>query len=537
MLVICCHNVDHHVSDISPPILTNLSTQKPQQRLLSYSSETTCLISPDDEYGGEENGNVSAHAEGSGGTISGADLDEVQPMSIVCGDSGGWLLDEVLEALDQGKSTGGGCTNMAARFSTEDAPDGTTSAEPPLSPTSIPEEDEAEDDETSDRKRLWLATSGKKQLDGYGKVYKEKEVKQLSASEAKMLNEIDRLADKLSSKALDKERDRLQEERRKLGLPDEWNENGDRNSAERSPSPSSDTMKRQLIRKFRRSSPNGGSSPSSQKPTFTDSLAMKCDGGELRISPEAENAYKTLIEGKGAASNAVLLPREERDDPQRPSVEEDRDDASVTEDETNPLRMLRNEGANVVRRFNRQGSGRRQQLIEKPTPPVRRKFQDSNGSSKALHDGKSPQEPSAFVNPAHETNGGGIKSPLDQNESVLENRIVKKPPPPPVPPRSSPRMDSNRNGVTPPEKNEKVKPVAPAIPPKPKFANSPPGKTRGNKPEIAAAEKPIDSTPVMEERKRNEDTCPSFTLDDVNKYDLLNFVLSGLPESRKAEER
>lgn len=239
-------------------------------------------------------------------------------------------------------------------------------------------------------------------------------VKPMSASDAKMLNDLTTLAGKISEKALTKERERQE----KLVHPDE------EVKSERSPTA---TLKLKL-QKFRRDSP-----PLEERKKFTDSLPRT---NAIRISPEAENAYKSLIDAKPTAP--TLIPAE---------------DASWQEN--NPLRLLRNDGTALVRSF-RTGSTRK---LECPPPPRRGAALPATAHAPPIPP-KSFKSDKSSILPAVEKSSmipieKSFMIPVEKRSTlpqVSTNGATPKSPPPPVPPK--PKIisghgasDSTSNGL------------------------------------------------------------------------------------------
>lgn len=198
-----------------------------------------------------------------------------------------------------------------------------------------------------------------------------------------MLDNLTSLAGKISDKAWTKDRERQE----KFLRPDA--DEDSMASGREKWSPTSNIRSKLNKLKLRENSPL-----SDERRAFCENLPRS---NPIRISPEAENAYKSLIEAKSSAPTMIPL------------------DAEPEED--NPLRMLRNDGTALVRSF-RAGSGRRQ--FDCGPPPPRKQPQST----------APPIPPKTF-----KTDRSSTLPPSMPGQQSTATQGRDKSGPPPVPPK------------------------------------------------------------------------------------------------------
>ncbi|KRY85101.1 Tyrosine-protein kinase PR2 [Trichinella pseudospiralis] len=351
-------------------------------------------------------------------------------------------------------------------------------------------------------------------------------VKPLSYNDSKMLVDLTNLAVELADKAL-----RVENERLKQIV----------NDAQHQQNHCSSTTAGRDSPKFTDQNSNG-SSPSSAKKWLTDSLRKlsrerdSVEGdiptfcsrlppqGEVKLSAESESAYKSMVEcvdseccddtdtvANGGdvlkTSTASTSLQSESGEPltvekaaqqskeHQDWAEEQLNDAAEEEEETNPLRLLRDGGPELLKRL-RSSTGRRTGKILLA--------QSSNDDCKKKAAAASPPPP---VPPRLHRNGiGGSGQSLDEESGKI---VSKKPIPPPVPP-----------------KNVSCKAIVRAM--RDQFENN---RTKFTLPSVD-----VMSQSVVLPSKVSSTTNKklSFTMESVDKYELLNFVLSALPAEHRS---
>ncbi|KRZ14986.1 Tyrosine-protein kinase PR2 [Trichinella zimbabwensis] len=345
-------------------------------------------------------------------------------------------------------------------------------------------------------------------------------VKPLSYNDSKMLVDLTNLAVELSDKAL-----RVENERLKQIVSD----------AQHQQHHCSSTTAGRDSPKLTDQNSNG-SSPSSAKKWLTDSLRKlsrerdSVEGdiptfcsrlpphGEVKLSAESESAYKSMVEcvdsecgddndtvANGGASTSLQSESAEpltvekavqQEEHQDHRAEEQLNDAAEEEEETNPLRLLRDGGPELLKRLRSSTGGRRNGKILLA--------QSSNDDCKKKTAAASPPPP---VPPRLHRNGiGGSGQSLNEEGGKI---VTKKPIPPPVPP-----------------KNVSCKAIVRAM--RDQFENN---RTKFTLPSVD-----VMSQSVVLPSKVSSTTNKklSFTMESVDKYELLNFVLSALPAEHRS---
>ncbi|VDP08418.1 unnamed protein product [Soboliphyme baturini] len=312
-----------------------------------------------------------------------------------------------------------------------------------------------------------------------------------------MLSDFTHLANELSGKALRHENELLQQTVLRLNGEEE--------------TPTCLPLAAPLKRHF-------SSFEESEKNTFCSRLPPK-EGIEL--SEEAKQAYKSLIECHGSVK---IVEHSSVSAPVKTSLSEKRAgicQEKLAEEEAgmSPLRLLRNDGTSLVRRFRNSGRGR------------------ATDSSEVLLL-KNEQLPSK------NSDYGSDSAPSETSASSTSSDL------PPLPPRcfksqagvadSHAVVDADKLRVPPvPPKTRSCKEAFIGMQVQRNNSGNAVTSTSTILPQHSAAEEENAEFTVDDQHRMAKevtsscDHVPNFTMEGVDKYELLNFVLSALPRDQR----
>ncbi|KRX25233.1 Tyrosine-protein kinase PR2 [Trichinella nelsoni] len=341
-------------------------------------------------------------------------------------------------------------------------------------------------------------------------------VKPLSYNDSKMLVDLTNLAVELADKALRVENERLKQivsdaQQQQQQQQQHWSSTTagrdspksiDQNSNGSSPS----SAKKWLTDSLRKLSRERDSVEGGDVPTFCSRLPPQ---GEVKLSAESESAYKSMVEclddsdcgGDGLTKVSAASLRSESGEPttvgkcaqqgehghhrleQEPAAEE--------EEETNPLRLLRDGGPQLLKRLRSNG---------RPVGKIPLAAQSSNDDDR--NQASPPPVPPRLLH------RGGIGG--GSGQSLVDEDGGKKPIPPPVPPKTVSCRGIVRAMRDQLEKN----------------------RTEFTVPSVDVMSQSVVGMPSKAASTKNKKL--SFTMESVDKYELLNFVLSALPAEHRS---
>ncbi|KRX83727.1 Tyrosine-protein kinase PR2 [Trichinella sp. T6] len=338
-------------------------------------------------------------------------------------------------------------------------------------------------------------------------------VKPLSYNDSKMLVDLTNLAVELADKALRVENERLKQivSDAQQQQQQHWSsttagrdspKSTDQNSNGSSPS----SAKKWLTDSLRKLSRERDSVEGGDVPTFCSRLPPQ---GEVKLSAESESAYKSMVEclddsdcgGDGLMKVSAASLRSESGEPttvgkcsQQGEHEHhrlDQEPAAEEEEETNPLRLLRDGGPQLLKRLRSNG---------RPVGKIPLAAQSSNDDDR--NQASPPPVPPRIL---HRSGIGG-----GSGQSLVDEDGGKKPIPPPVPPKTVSCRGIVRAMRDQLEKN----------------------RTEFTVPSVDVMSQSVVGMPSKASSTKNKKL--SFTMESVDKYELLNFVLSALPAEHRS---
>ncbi|KRZ91422.1 Tyrosine-protein kinase PR2 [Trichinella sp. T8] len=265
-------------------------------------------------------------------------------------------------------------------------------------------------------------------------------VKPLSYNDSKMLVDLTNLAVELADKALRVENERLKQivsDAQQQQQQQHWSsttagrdspKSTDQNSNGSSPS----SAKKWLTDSLRKLSRERDSVEGGDVPTFCSRLPPQ---GEVKLSAESESAYKSMVEclddsdcgGDGLMKVSAASLRSESGEPttvgkcsqqgEHGHLRLEQEPAAEEEEETNPLRLLRDGGPQLLKRLRSNG---------RPVGKIPLAAQSSNDDDR--NQASPPPVPPRIL---HRSGIGG-----GSGQSLVDEDGGKKPIPPPVPPKT-----------------------------------------------------------------------------------------------------
>ncbi|KRZ91416.1 Tyrosine-protein kinase PR2 [Trichinella sp. T8] len=339
-------------------------------------------------------------------------------------------------------------------------------------------------------------------------------VKPLSYNDSKMLVDLTNLAVELADKALRVENERLKQivsDAQQQQQQQHWSsttagrdspKSTDQNSNGSSPS----SAKKWLTDSLRKLSRERDSVEGGDVPTFCSRLPPQ---GEVKLSAESESAYKSMVEclddsdcgGDGLMKVSAASLRSESGEPttvgkcsqqgEHGHLRLEQEPAAEEEEETNPLRLLRDGGPQLLKRLRSNG---------RPVGKIPLAAQSSNDDDR--NQASPPPVPPRIL---HRSGIGG-----GSGQSLVDEDGGKKPIPPPVPPKTVSCRGIVRAMRDQLEKN----------------------RTEFTVPSVDVMSQSVVGMPSKASSTKNKKL--SFTMESVDKYELLNFVLSALPAEHRS---